>query len=502
MQKRQILLNSGMSLAQVVVISGSLFFLYRYLLKILGVDQLGIWSLVLATTSVTQIANLGLSGSVVKFVAKYVALNDKQKISEIIQTASIAALILVGGVLLAGYPVARWALGLVVPITSLPLALGLLPYSFLGFWLMIATGIFQSGLDGHQRIDIRCWLLMAGAVLQLFLAFLLTPRFGLMGMAYVRIIQNFVILAASWLILRKIVPQLPSIPWRFNRSLFKEMIGYGANFQLIAFLNMFFEPVTKMLLGKFGSLAMVGYYEMANRMIQQVRALLVSANQTIVPAIAGLKEVSPERIRSVYRTSYRLMFYLALPIFSLMIVALPVISFLWIGHIESLFITMGLIIALGWLLNTLNAPAYFVYLGIGELRWNVVSHLLIATLNVGMGFILGRHFGGLGVVSASAIALGIGSAVIIISFNGKNGIPDSDMAPRDSRTVGLLCIVGLGLMFLRLWPGFPLLRSGAGSAIFLMIFFLALAVILFRHPMKGTIIGWVREGFFEAASKE
>jgi O-antigen/teichoic acid export membrane protein len=367
---------------------------------------------------------------------------------------------------------------------------------------MIATGIFQSGLDGHQRIDIRCWLLMTGAVLQLFLAFLLTPRFGLMGMAYVRIIQNFVILAASWLILRKIVPQLPSIPRRFNRSLFKEMIGYGANFQLIAFLNMFFEPVTKMFLGKFGSLAMVGYYEMANRMIQQVRALLVSANQTIVPAIAGLKEVSPEQIRSVYQTSYRLMFYLAVPIFSLMIVALPVISFLWIGHIESLFVTMGLIIALGWLLNTLNAPAYFVYLGIGELRWNVVSHLLIATLNLGMGFILGRHFGGLGVVSASASALGIGSAVIIISFSGKNGIPDSDMAPRDSRTVGILCIIGLGLMFLRLWPGFPLLRSGVGSAIFLMIFFLALSVILFHHPMKGTIIGWVREGFFKATSKE
>ena len=79
MQKRQIILNAIMSFIQIMVISGVLFILYKFLLNTIGVEQLGIWSLVLATTAVTQIANLGLSGSVVKYVAKYIARKENHK---------------------------------------------------------------------------------------------------------------------------------------------------------------------------------------------------------------------------------------------------------------------------------------------------------------------------------------------------------------------------------------------------------------------------------------
>ena len=68
-----------MMVLQIVVISIVLFFLYKFLLGTIGVEQFGIWSLVLATTAVTQIADLGFSGGVVKFVSKYVALKEKKK---------------------------------------------------------------------------------------------------------------------------------------------------------------------------------------------------------------------------------------------------------------------------------------------------------------------------------------------------------------------------------------------------------------------------------------
>ncbi|HSW36364.1 MAG TPA: hypothetical protein VLH18_07155, partial [Candidatus Limnocylindrales bacterium] len=66
MQKRQVLINAIMSVVQVVAIGVILFILYRFLLDTIGIDKLGVWSIVLATTSVATIANLGLSASVVK----------------------------------------------------------------------------------------------------------------------------------------------------------------------------------------------------------------------------------------------------------------------------------------------------------------------------------------------------------------------------------------------------------------------------------------------------
>jgi O-antigen/teichoic acid export membrane protein len=52
---------------------------------------------------------------------------------------------------------------------------------------------------------------------------------------------------------------------------------------------MLYDPITKALLTKFGGLSLVGYYEMANKLIYQIRSLKVSANQILVPAFADLK---------------------------------------------------------------------------------------------------------------------------------------------------------------------------------------------------------------------
>ena len=54
-QKQQIFRNTGMSVAQAVVSGGILFVLYRYLLSTIGVEQIGIWSIVLAITAVLNL---------------------------------------------------------------------------------------------------------------------------------------------------------------------------------------------------------------------------------------------------------------------------------------------------------------------------------------------------------------------------------------------------------------------------------------------------------------
>ena len=134
MKKRQVLINAGMSLLQIVVMSVVLFILYRFLLRTIGVAELGIWSLVFAATSVTQIANLGLSASVVKFVAKYIARERTDTVTEILQTATLSVGIFVGALLIADYPMVRWLLSLIVPGQSLHAALDIVPFAFIAFW--------------------------------------------------------------------------------------------------------------------------------------------------------------------------------------------------------------------------------------------------------------------------------------------------------------------------------------------------------------------------------
>lgn len=434
---------------------------------------------------------MGLVGGVVKYVAKYVARGEESNVSGVIQTAAISLGLFIGFALLLVYPLIDWVLGLVVPLNSHALALRILPFALLSLWLAAIAGVFQSGLDGFQRIYIRNFLVMGGSVSYAILCFVLAPKHGLVGLAYAQVINNSAFLLISWILIKRFLPVLPFFPYQWNRRIFKEIIRYGLSFQAITVATMLYDPTTKALLSKFGGLSMVGYYEMASRVVQQFRSLIVSANQVLVPAIADLHETAPEKIRSVYLKSYTLLFYLALPLFTLIIISTPLISAIWIGHYEGSFVISGILLAIGWYVNTLNAPSYFAYLGEGDLRWNVISHISIGVLNVGLGIVLGLLFHGIGVVVAWVAALSLGSAVICLAYHLTHKIPLSDIVPKESR---VMLAIYMTLLVLSLMAPRGFNQVYVSTAMNTIMVLLSLPIILipfWLHPMRKRLKGWV-----------
>ena len=490
-QKQQVFINAIMSIGQVIVVSGIFFILYRFLLETIGAEQLGIWSVVLAMTSVAGIANLGLSGSVVKFVAKYVARGEDKNIAGVIQTAIISIGVFVGLILLIAYPFVSWMLDLVMPSSSFKEGLSILPYALISLWIMTFFSILQSGLDGYQKIDIRSVIFMIGALFHLILAFILVPSYGLMGLAYARVIQSIVLLIGSWFVIKRFIPGLPVLPYRWDRKLFREMIGYGLNFQVISITQMLCDPTTKALLSKFGGLSMVGFYEMANRLILQLRALIVNANQVLVPTIADLQERNPNLIQNVYKDNYRLMFYIALPFYSIIIAFTPFISEIWIGHYEHTFVIFSILLAVNLFINTLSVPSYFSYLGIGELKWNTLGHVITAIMNAILGFTVGYIFGGTGVVIAWVFSSITGSLMIVISYHYRYKIPLRELLPRESAGLVIACLTA---------TAFALLIYCQASHNFTIIITISMAILAFsiivfipfwHHPMRKRLMGWI-----------
>lgn len=492
MSKRQTLINAVMSVAQVLIVGGTLFFLYRFLLKTIGVEQLGIWSLILATSSISNLASFGISGSVIKFVAKYVAHGDYQNAARVVQTAAISVAGLIGFAILVGYDVLLWILSIVLPVKFHYLAGLILPYSLISLWLTAITGVFQSGLDGLQRIHLRSILLMGGTILYFILAVILAPRYGLLGLAYAQVIQSLVVMVSSWLLLTKYLSSLPVVPYQWSKSIFKEIIGYSINFQVISLFLLLSDPITKALLSKFGDVSMVGYFEMANKLIVQLRAFVVSASQVMIPVIADIQERTPAKLKEVYLKSYQLIFYVSLPLYTLIIMSVSIVSSLWIGHYENIFVVFIVLLSIGWFVNTLSVPAYFAYLGIGTLRWNVVAHSLIGSLNFVLGGLLGIIYGGMGVVVGWTIALAVGSVVVHIVFNITYKIPLSELLPRESRKFVVLSI--LGILFVFVFPNIILNITDVfvNNAIDFIFIAFVIPISLWFHPMRKELMGWVK----------
>ena len=480
--------NATVSVVQSLLSGLVLFLLYRYLINRIGTEQLGLWSVILASTSVARFSDMGLTGSVVKFVARYRALKDDEQAADAVQTAAISIALVMMVLAIGFYPFLDDVLSVSIPAKSMPQALSILPWAVLSLWFGSVGGVFQSGLDGCQRMDLRNILTISGNVLFFMAAMWLVPRYGLLGLAVGQAAQGLLLTVVSWLVLRRHLTTLPWLPMHWSKTKFKEMFGYALNFQISSIAIMFFDPITKLLMSRYGGLSSAGYYEMASQMVVKLRTLLISANQAFVPAVAELHETSPEKVRDLYLKAYRLLFFIVVPFYATILIALPLVSELWIGHSDAQFLLFGTLLAIGWGLNSMNGPAYFFNLGTGDLTWNSISHVVTAILNVLLGLLLGRMFGGVGVAISAMIALVFASWLVIYALHRNYKIPFQALIPSEHYVllfvVSCCVTVSIWINALHVLNQRPVISGTIHVGVYLLI----VGVVMWMHPYKLLLL--------------
>lgn len=402
-------------IAQVLISGGVLFVLYRFLYDELGVAQIGVWSLVMAATSVSRIGELGLSAGIVRFVAQSLGQQDEPRAAEVIQTTAITLSLGIGALLLAGWPLIGYSLPLLLPAGSVPIALQILPMALMSIWLMVLTSVFSGALDGCLRMDLRSMLTATSQLLYLGMALILVPEFGLRGIAWAQLIQYLTLMLGLWLLLRKQIKCLPVIPYRWRAQSLREIFGYGVRFQVITITSMLFDPMIKVLVSKFGGVDTLGFYEMANRLVLQCRGIIIEASRVLVPTIAALQNCDDVQIRRIFTTAYSLNFYVSILLYSLLGISMSVISILWLGHLQKTFVLFALMLSLGWFGNTIIGPSYFSNLGSGRLRENMISHILMSVISGLSALALGVRFGGAGVAAGVTLGLLGGGVFLLIA---------------------------------------------------------------------------------------
>jgi len=412
--------NAFYAMAQVVLSAAALLISYWLLMRALPIEQIGLWSLVLGSTALARLSELGLGSSVLRYVAGDLGAGDPARAARTVGMATVVVTLLVGSLALIVHPLLLRYLLSVAPSPLDPAVRSLLPGALGGVVLGSAAQVFLSALDGGQRMDWRASLQIGGNILQLGAIWLILPRSGLTGLALVPIVQaGFLLLGAiagtAWLLHRPLKDYL-----QFERDRLQGMLGYGGGLQLSAMAQMLFEPLLKILLTHWSGLALTGYFDMASRIIQQFRAIVVAAYGVLVPHIAansGMEADDLTPIRMLYRRSSALLLGLLLPYWACVAAILPLALTLWKGQFDAVFLAVALLQFTAWGFNLLNTPAYMLYIGLGRLHWTILSHSLIGLIVLIVGPLLGRLAGGSGVLITGAAALVIGSMLVLERFH-------------------------------------------------------------------------------------
>ncbi|MES2411907.1 MAG: polysaccharide biosynthesis C-terminal domain-containing protein [Bacteroidota bacterium] len=422
MQKNKLIKNSLSAIIQVIIVGLVYLLLYRYLLDAIGIELLGVWSLIIATTSLALIANFGISTSIIKFVSTYYTRGDFESLKKLIFTSCVFILVtylLISGLILL---LGNIILPYFIEKTYISIALEVLPYSLVSLIINAVSGVISSCLDGIQKNYVKSYILSFSSIFLFGLSLLLTPDYGLKGLVFAQIFQGILVLLLSFYFISKYLKGVISFRWNWSKPLFSEIINYGLKMQALSFMQMSFEPVTKAFLSKFGGLAMVGYYEMASRLVSQIRGIIVSANQVIIPVVAEAKERNDNSVKTIYVKTFSIILFLNILITSAILVFTPLISQIWIGKIVPFFLFGVVINSIVVFINISSNPGYFSYLGEGKLNWLIISYAAILITNTILGYVLGLNFNGYGVILAWNLAFMIGSLIIVFSFQHLNGI--------------------------------------------------------------------------------
>lgn len=328
--KKQLLRNSASGVIQFVVSTLLLLLAIPILVRKLGTESYGVFSIISIVGSVNVFANLGLNASLVKFLAEQGKRRDSHY--DIVVTLAISAVVIVPvTALLACFH--RFVLvGILnVPLHLLNAARALFLYALWANCLIFLGQTFSAILDSQQKIyltnilqltyNIFYWGLITTAVL-------FGCTLGELGMFV--FFAGFVWFAATGIATRiswgKL--EIEGLLRNFPR-IARKQISYGKNIYLSGVTNFFYEPVTRILISHFIGIREVGYFDIALKAKGQVVGIAAKVFYPLFPFFSKLADAA--KIKLIVTDLQQKILFLVVPCTAVIVFAVGPFVRIWIG---------------------------------------------------------------------------------------------------------------------------------------------------------------------------
>lgn len=429
--------RSSVIVAETVLLAGLQLASFSVMARALPPSALGLWFLLNSLLVYTRIVDVWSNG-LQSFVAQALGRDDRDGALTFVGTALITSALGQLLVALVGMGALWWLGPLLAGAEHRETIHRMLPVMALGFWLTSVGGTLQLGFIGFGRPELKVMLTVGGAGVFLLAVLVLAPRFGLMGILAAQVVQGAAMLAFGVIVFTRAVAKGTGF-LRWRREQFRSVALYSSKAIVLGALQLATDPILKILVNHFGGLAAVPAVELASRLIASARSLIVSLGQIIVPAFAQLAERNPAGARQLLARMRELFLFASVPVFGLLVTAAPVAEMVLLGTSGSGFTTYVAILALGWAVNTLCGPSYFLLLSQRRLRPLIAAHVVMMLGVLLVGGVLGLVFGIVGVlwgvslsIAAAAVSLD-GEAARVFGFGDRWSLWDSFVEAIDQR---------------------------------------------------------------------
>jgi O-antigen/teichoic acid export membrane protein len=332
-QKWQIIRNVGSSWSALAINVAVGIFLSPFILHRLGDAAFGIWVLIFSVTGYYGLFDLGIRSSIIRYVSKYTATDDREKLTQFVNTAlfSYTGIGVVSMVLtfLLSSSIERF---FTIPPELHAQARLLLLMVGASVSLGFPLGVIGGMLEGLQRFYILNWTSIGATLARAALiVYFLNRGYGLLTVALITVILPTFSSILRGILVFRLCP-VPLGLKHVDRTAFRHMANYGSTTFLVLVASRLRFRTDELVLGKMMSLVAVTWFNIGARIVDYAQEFVSSLAQVFVP-MASQSEATGnlDRVRKIYIAGNRACAFLILPITAILIILGKHIIRIWVG---------------------------------------------------------------------------------------------------------------------------------------------------------------------------
>ena len=398
--RQRVLLSTAINFVGTLITYGTWFLLTPFILERLGAASYGLWILVGSVVAYGSLLDLGVGGTVIKYIAEHDAKG------EIASGRSLVATVL------CLYSV----LGLTVVALSAAIA-SVFPYLFdvppdertTATWLVLIMG-FGIGisipcvtpiavLKGLQRFDLSGLLTVIGTLLTAAgIVVVLLLGGGVLGIATVGIFVTLAMQAPSVWLINRIAPGL-GFGWRgASRRQVRTVLSFSSSFFVMDVAGRLQTKTDEVVIGAFLPVSFVTPYSLARRLSEVAQVVTYQFMKVLLPLASELHAGNDRaRLRSLYLTGTRLTLAFFLPVGCTLVILARSILTMWVGVAYADYAHLVTILTLASLIDTSQWPAISILQGMARHRSLALISVGTGLANLVLSIALVQSFGLLGV---------------------------------------------------------------------------------------------------------
>jgi O-antigen/teichoic acid export membrane protein len=418
------------------------FVMTPLILHKIGVTGYGTWAVFLAINSMTSLADLGLVGTVSKFVAEYHAHRDFHSLNRLLNSglAMFLVLAVVIGALVSG--AAPALVHLLLRGSSFPTQ----ELIFLLRWFvaLVAANIlimlFSSITSGLQRLDLTYVMSAANILLSaLFSAVLLFRGWQLRGLVFGYVCAAIFTALGYIVIIRKLLPEVSWNPMGFDVAESKKMVSFSLRLYTIQASVAIHNQIEKVFLASLVGLAPVGWFDIASDVALKIRSVVGLVLGPVLPAASELDALRDRaRTRELYYRTHKYLALAGIPVVCGVIAFSARFVDLWLGpSMHVIAFPLALLVAINFV-NLASGPAFLIFAGRGYLKPAIQSSILGIVLDIVLSLGLIYKFGFAGAAMGTSVSLFIAAVFLTWTFHNQQHYPFGRLL-RESYLKPVLC---------------------------------------------------------------